>query len=129
MIFVYFVKSRTVVRLYILRSYIRTLTYIIGHFSHLYIFRLSSSLPKHSLAYLLSNQSNSSTSSSISVSKKSKLSANCTAQVFSFVNKGGDTIYGMLYRPADYDPDKRYPTICYVYGGPSVQVQKIEIFR
>ena len=90
-------------------------------------FRLSTqqTLPKFSLAFILSTTSILSTSSSISVSKKSKPnSANhCQAQLFSFVNKTGDTIYGMLYQPVDAEPDKRYPTICYVYGGPSVQVR------
>ena len=75
------------------------------------------------------SSSMSSTSSSISVSKKSKISADgqkChggpTAELFSFKNQNGDDIYGFLYRPDNFDPTKTYPTICYVYGGPSVQV-------
>ena len=67
----------------------------------------------------------SSTSSSISVSKKSKISADgqkSSAELFSFKNQNGDDIYGFLYRPDNFDPTKTYPTICYVYGGPSVQV-------
>ena len=71
------------------------------------------------------SSSMSSTSSSISVSKKSKISADgqkSTAELFSFKNQNGDDIYGFLYRPENFDPTKTYPTICYVYGGPSVQV-------
>ena len=75
------------------------------------------------------SSSMSSTSSSISVSKKSKISADgqkCvgqpTAELFSFKIQNGDDIYGFLYRPENFDPTKTYPTICYVYGGPSVQV-------
>jgi len=71
------------------------------------------------------SSSMSSTSSSISVSKKSKISAEgqkSTAELFSFKNQNGDDIYGFLYRPENFDPSKTYPTICYVYGGPSVQV-------
>ena len=79
---------------------------------------------RHGLAFLMSS-SMSSTSSSISVSKKSKISADgqkSTAELFSFKNQNGDDIYGFLYRPENFDPTKTYPTICYVYGGPSVQV-------
>ena len=79
---------------------------------------------RHGLAFLMSS-SMSSTSSSISVSKKSKISAEgqkSTAELFSFKNQNGDDIYGFLYRPENFDPTKTYPTICYVYGGPSVQV-------
>ena len=75
------------------------------------------------------SSSMSSTSSSISVSKKSKICADgqnqqnqSTAELFSFKNQNGDDIYGFLYRPENFDPTKTYPTICYVYGGPSVQV-------
>ena len=79
---------------------------------------------RHGLAFLMSS-SMSSTSSSISVSKKSKISADgqkSSAELFSFKNQNGDDIYGFLYRPDNFDPTKTYPTICYVYGGPSVQV-------
>jgi len=86
------------------------------------VYRLTQN--RHGLAFLMSS-SMSSTSSSISVSKKSKISADgqkSTAELFSFKNQNGDDIYGFLYRPDNFDPTKTYPTICYVYGGPSVQV-------
>lgn len=31
-------------------------------------------------------------------------------------------LYGRLIKPADFDPQKKYPTIIYVYGGPHVQL-------
>ena len=33
----------------------------------------------------------------------------------------GSVMHYALYRPADFDPSKRYPTIVNVYGGPGVQ--------
>lgn len=33
----------------------------------------------------------------------------------------------MLFKPLDYDPNKKYPTMLYVYGGPGVQV-RLNIF-
>eukprot|EP01116_Phalansterium_solitarium_P021868 TRINITY_DN6999_c0_g3_i2.p1 TRINITY_DN6999_c0_g3~~TRINITY_DN6999_c0_g3_i2.p1 ORF type:complete len:788 (-),score=139.69 TRINITY_DN6999_c0_g3_i2:465-2828(-) len=43
-------------------------------------------------------------------------------ELVSFTNKLGLTIHGAVYKPADFDPNKRYPTILYVYGGPHVQL-------
>ena len=33
-------------------------------------------------------------------------------------------IFGLLYRPENYEEGKTYPTVCYVYGGPDVQCVK-----
>jgi dipeptidyl-peptidase-4 len=30
----------------------------------------------------------------------------------------GFELEAMLYKPADFDPDRRYPLLCFVYGGP-----------
>ena len=36
---------------------------------------------------------------------------------------GGKTMmYSMVYKPHNYEPGRRYPTILYVYGGPQVQM-------
>ncbi len=35
--------------------------------------------------------------------------------------KDGTTLYGALVKPADFDPQKKYPVIVSVYGGPHVQ--------
>jgi dipeptidyl-peptidase-4 len=35
--------------------------------------------------------------------------------------KDGTTLYGSLLKPADFDPQKRYPVIVSVYGGPHAQ--------
>ena len=40
-----------------------------------------------------------------------------TCQDWNFTNSQGDTVYGRLYLPRDFDPDKKYPLIVYYYGG------------
>ena len=30
-------------------------------------------------------------------------------------------LYGVMYKPFDFDPDKKYPIISYVYPGPQVE--------
>jgi dipeptidyl-peptidase 4 len=34
---------------------------------------------------------------------------------------GFTDLYGVMWKPADFDPDKRYPVISYVYPGPQVE--------
>lgn len=34
----------------------------------------------------------------------------------------GYEIYGMLFKPHNWNSRKKYPTMLYVYGGPGVQV-------
>lgn len=36
--------------------------------------------------------------------------------------KDGTDLYGRLIKPADFSPNKKYPAIIYVYGGPHVQL-------
>lgn len=40
-----------------------------------------------------------------------------TCQDWNFTNSRGDTVYGRLYLPADFDASKQYPMIVYYYGG------------
>ncbi len=40
-----------------------------------------------------------------------------TCQDWNFKNSKGDTVYGRLYLPADFDATKQYPLIVYYYGG------------
>ena len=40
-----------------------------------------------------------------------------TCQDWNFTNSRGDTVYGRLYLPKDYDATKKYPMIVYYYGG------------
>ena len=40
-----------------------------------------------------------------------------TCQDWNFKNSHGDTVYGRLYLPADFDASKKYPMIVYYYGG------------
>jgi len=40
-----------------------------------------------------------------------------TCQDWNFRNSNGDTVYGRLYLPKDFDATKKYPMIVYYYGG------------
>ena len=40
-----------------------------------------------------------------------------TCQDWNFTNSKGDTVYGRLYLPKDFDATKMYPMIVYYYGG------------
>ena len=40
-----------------------------------------------------------------------------TCQDWNFTNSHGDTVYGRLYLPKDFDASKKYPMIVYYYGG------------
>ena len=40
-----------------------------------------------------------------------------TCQDYNFTNSKGDTVYGRLYLPKDFDATKKYPMIVYYYGG------------
>ena len=37
---------------------------------------------------------------------------------FQFVGAGGDTVYGWIVQPVDFDPAKRYPLAMLIHGGP-----------
>ena len=44
---------------------------------------------------------------------------NVLSELFKFkANDGVTDIYGVLHKPKDFDPDKKYPMIVTVYGGP-----------
>lgn len=46
--------------------------------------------------------------------------ANVNAEIFSFIASDGQTpIYGVLHKPADFDPSRKYPLLIDVYGGPN----------
>ena len=40
-----------------------------------------------------------------------------TCEDWNFQNSHGDTVYGRLYLPADFDASRKYPLIVYYYGG------------
>ena len=40
-----------------------------------------------------------------------------TCQDWNYVNSKGETVYGRLYLPKDFDAAKKYPLIVYYYGG------------
>ncbi|MBR6121204.1 MAG: S9 family peptidase [Prevotella sp.] len=40
-----------------------------------------------------------------------------TCQDWNFTNSKGETVYGRLYLPKDFDASKKYPMIVYYYGG------------
>ncbi|GCC38590.1 hypothetical protein chiPu_0017105 [Chiloscyllium punctatum] len=43
-------------------------------------------------------------------------------EIFNFPSKSGFKLYGMLYKPHNLQPARKYPTILFVYGGPQVQL-------
>lgn len=42
-------------------------------------------------------------------------------EFFTFQNNEGDELNGYMIKPADFDPNKKYPVLMYVYGGPGSQ--------
>jgi len=42
-----------------------------------------------------------------------------TREVISWQSKDGTTIEGVLIKPADFDPAKKYPLLCIIHGGPT----------
>lgn len=42
-----------------------------------------------------------------------------TREVVSWQSKDGATIEGILIKPADFDPNKKYPLLCVIHGGPT----------
>lgn len=40
-------------------------------------------------------------------------------EVISWRSKDGATIEGVLIKPADFDPNKKYPLLCVIHGGPT----------
>ena len=49
-----------------------------------------------------------------------------TCRDWNFTNSNGDTVYGRLYLPADFDAAKKYPMIVYYYGGCSPVTRTFE---
>jgi len=42
-----------------------------------------------------------------------------TPEVISWKSQDGTTIEGVLIKPADFDPAKKYPLLCIIHGGPT----------
>ena len=40
-------------------------------------------------------------------------------EVISWTSKDGTTIEGVLIKPANFDPAKKYPLLCIIHGGPT----------
>lgn len=43
-------------------------------------------------------------------------------QIDDFLYFLGHVLYAMVFKPHNFEPDKKYPTILNVYGGPEVQL-------
>ncbi|XP_015598868.1 dipeptidyl peptidase 9 isoform X2 [Cephus cinctus] len=43
-------------------------------------------------------------------------------EIYTHKITSGDTIYSMIFKPHNYQPGNKYPTILNVYGGPAVQL-------
>lgn len=48
--------------------------------------------------------------------------ATANSTIFTFKSKTGDDLYGSLYKPAGFEPGKKYPVIVYWYGGSHAQL-------
>ncbi len=42
-----------------------------------------------------------------------------TREVVSWKSQDGETIEGVLIKPRDYDPSRKYPLLCVIHGGPT----------
>ncbi|XP_070809902.1 dipeptidyl peptidase 8 isoform X2 [Pituophis catenifer annectens] len=47
-------------------------------------------------------------------------------EIFSFESSSGFVLYGMMYKPHDLQPGKKYPTVLFVYGGPQGQIEIVD---
>lgn len=45
-----------------------------------------------------------------------------TTEISSIKGKDGTTLYTRLIKPSNFDPNKKYPVLVYVYGGPHAQM-------
>ena len=43
-------------------------------------------------------------------------------EFFRYKARDGHSLSGVLIKPSDFDPDKQYPVLCHVYGGPQAPV-------
>ena len=43
-------------------------------------------------------------------------------EMLTVTGEKGDTLYARMFKPADFDPEKKYPVLIYVYGGPHAQL-------
>ncbi len=43
-------------------------------------------------------------------------------EMFTIDGEYGDKLYARLFKPVDFDPNKKYPVLIYVYGGPHAQM-------
>lgn len=43
-------------------------------------------------------------------------------ELFSHIISSGDILHGMLFRPHNFRPGQKYPTVLNIYGGPEVQL-------
>lgn len=90
----------------------------------------------HDGKYIIDNYSNLTTPKKISITETAKVKS---IEIFSAENpladyksgkielnelkaKDGTTLYTRMIKPSNFDPNKKYPVLVYVYGGPGVQL-------
>ncbi len=85
--------------------------------------------PDHLVSFKLVFSSGSTLPNAEQISKGEAFSPQFAANPFPFaepkfftVASYEYTLHGMMYLPPNYDATKRYPTVIYTYGGPSVQL-------
>lgn len=54
-------------------------------------------------------------------------------EIYTYKISSGDSIYSMIFKPHNFQPGVKYPTILNVYGGPEVQLVsntfKVSIYK
>jgi dipeptidyl aminopeptidase/acylaminoacyl peptidase len=48
-------------------------------------------------------------------------------EIFQYKNRDGDTIQGMIFKPAGWRPEAKRPGIVYLYGGPVLNQHTVEV--
>ncbi|KAI9477965.1 MAG: hypothetical protein EXX96DRAFT_569098 [Benjaminiella poitrasii] len=66
--------------------------------------------------------SNSSSSNICQQQMHDSDSVESNGEIFTFTTSDGIKLYGCLYKPQCYEPEKSYPTLLYIYGGPKTQL-------
>jgi len=47
---------------------------------------------------------------------------NSQPEMLTITGEFGDKLYARMFKPTDFDPNKKYPVLVYVYGGPHAQM-------
>ncbi len=88
--------------------------------SRIYFLRSTSLTTSHSYVAKIQGEADAAPLTPIADSKYEKLGIK--PEVAHFRGKDGLPLAGILYKPGDYQPGRRYPTVIWAHGGPEGQV-------